>query len=357
MSETNETPQTQALQEEGYLMAYDKKAKKAKGVTGIDAEGNLKMEEPTDENQRQFMKVDKSGNILSNFGKNFLYQYNNPTGFLLYNISDTTKPAEAATQIETALQSQDDTVRKSLNHPRIYNDHHFNEREVDWEQAERYGITREGLGPRDKERMLQGKMSAGAYHITKESELGRDKGDAKLALFRDELGKVKFDLHFINQQLKVGDEFRGYKLTEEDIRNLNATGNLGHTPELVVDYSTRTSKPCYVSMDPVTHELFHMSKDRAILARQVKDHTFTKEEFEDYAAGREVGPITFTSANGKPCTTCVQISAAERGLEFLFERSTKLTQAQREGMAEERRSRQSQANNQRQKRGNSFKPR
>lgn len=34
------------------------------------------------------------------------------------------------------------------------------------------------------------------------TELGRQKGDAKLSLFRDENGAVKFDLHFIRQAPK-----------------------------------------------------------------------------------------------------------------------------------------------------------
>lgn len=40
MSDTNEALQNQVPQENaGYLMAYDKKDKKARGVTGIDARG------------------------------------------------------------------------------------------------------------------------------------------------------------------------------------------------------------------------------------------------------------------------------------------------------------------------------
>lgn len=42
MSDTNEALQNQVPQENaGYLMAYDKKDKKARGVTGIDAPGAI----------------------------------------------------------------------------------------------------------------------------------------------------------------------------------------------------------------------------------------------------------------------------------------------------------------------------
>ena len=206
------------------------------------------------------------------------------------------------------------------------------------------------------ETLLKGEQSATTFHISKESELGRDRGDAKLSLFRTEEGDVKFDLHFIRQALKVGEEYRGYKLTGEDISNLNTTGNLGHTPNLIVDYSTGETKPCYVSKDPITNEMFHMTKEHANLIHQVKDYRLTQNEFSDYEAGKEIGPITFTSSNGELVTASIQMSALKRGTEYLFERSTKLSQQQKDALAEERRNRQSQSEGQR-KSNNSIKPR
>ena len=92
MDQMNAAQQEQAEEHAGYLMAYDKKEKRAKGVTGIDADGNLTLEEAAGENRHHFMKVDRYGNILSNFGKNFMYQFNNPSNFLFYNMSKETKP-------------------------------------------------------------------------------------------------------------------------------------------------------------------------------------------------------------------------------------------------------------------------
>ena len=77
------------------------------------------------------------------------------------------------------------------------------------------------------ERLLQGRQSGIAYDISMNTELGRQKGDAKLSLFRDENGLAKFDLHFIRQAPKVGQEYRGYKLEEDVLDALNRTGNAG----------------------------------------------------------------------------------------------------------------------------------
>lgn len=356
MNEVNTTQQTQAEEYAGYLMAYDKKEKRAKGVTGIDTGGNLTLEEAAEENRHRFMKVDKYGNILSNFGKNFMYQFNNPSGFLFYNMPKETKPEVAAQQIEDCLHSDDESARRTLSTHRIYTEHMFNEREIDWQQAERYGITADQLRyGNNLERMLQGRQSTSLIPVRFESELGRQKGDAKLSLYRSEDGSVKFDVHFVRRALREGEEFRGYKLTADDVKNLNTTGNLGHTPELIVDYSTMETRPCYVSKDPLTNEMFGLRRDRANLVRRVKDYTLTEQEFNDYAAGKEV-KVTFTSANGKKITTGVQMSAAERGMEFLFERSTTLSQQDKEAMKQAHASRHAVRENRAAKRNNSLKP-
>ena len=113
---------------------------------------------------------------------------------------------QAKEKIEAAQEPQNEAVRRELASTRVYNNHRFNEREVNWEQAAKYGITPDGLkNAKDSlERMLQGKTSAIAFRVAKNSELGRENGDAKLSLFRDENGAVKFDIHYIRQLPRSG---------------------------------------------------------------------------------------------------------------------------------------------------------
>ena len=108
----------------------------------------------------------------------------------------------------------------------------------------------------------------------------------------------------------MGEDYRGYTLTEDDLKTLNQTGNLGKTVDMVIDYRTKETKPCYLSKDPVTNELFHMPVEQARVPRKAA------------LRGEEV-PIRFKSNNGNYYTTSIQMSAAERGVEFLWERSTK----------------------------------
>ena len=278
----------------------EKKEQKAKGVKGIAANGELETIDANEANKDQFIRVDQRGNFFTNFGKNFLYQYNNPGRYSLYNMPKETPVEQAKEKIEAAQKPQNEAVRRELASTRVYNNHRYNEREINWKQAGNYGITPDVLkNSKDSlERMLQGKSSAVAFHIAKPSELGRESGDAKLSLFRDENGAVKFDLHYIRQAPKVGEDYRGYTLTEDDLKTLNRTGNLGKTVDMVIDYRTKETKPCYLSKDPVTNELFHMPVEQARVPRKVKDYTLSKKEYEAAVRGEEV-PIRFKSNNGK----------------------------------------------------------
>ena len=56
-----------ATQEQGYLMAYDKKEQKAKGVKGIAANGELETLEANETNKDQFIRVDRKHSINSPF--------------------------------------------------------------------------------------------------------------------------------------------------------------------------------------------------------------------------------------------------------------------------------------------------
>lgn len=181
MNDVNLAPENkEATPEHGYLMAYDKKEQKAKGVKGIAANGELETLEANEANRDQFIKVDQRGNFFTNFGKNFLYQYNNPGRYSLYNMPKETLVEQAKEKIEAAQEPQNEAVRRELASTRVYNNHRFNEREVNWEQAAKYGITPDGLkNAKDSlERMLQGKTSAIAFRVAKNSELGRENGDA-----------------------------------------------------------------------------------------------------------------------------------------------------------------------------------
>ncbi len=91
---------------------------------------------------------------------------------------------------------------------------------------------------------------------------------------------------------RSGEDYRGHVLTEEDLKALNQTGNLGKAVDVVIDYRTKETKSCYLSKDPVTNELFHMPVEQARIPRKVKDYTLSPKEYDAAVRGEEV-PIRF----------------------------------------------------------------
>src|SRR5690606_34718828 len=100
MSEqTIENPQHYPEQLSDVLLVMDKEKKKIQAVTGVDENGNLKTVDATKKNQSQFMRVDKAGDVFSNFFSNFLRQIKDPTHFSFFKV-----PEKEA--VETAKQMQ-----------------------------------------------------------------------------------------------------------------------------------------------------------------------------------------------------------------------------------------------------------
>ena len=72
-------------------------------VKGIDKNGELETVPADKKNQNQFMRVDKQGDILSNFFSNFISQLKNPTRFNFFKV-----PQLLAVDIAAEMQKQID---------------------------------------------------------------------------------------------------------------------------------------------------------------------------------------------------------------------------------------------------------
>ena len=68
------------------LLVFDKEEKQLKAVKGIDEKGELKTAPADSKSLDDFMKVDKQGNMLSNFFSNFMRQVQNPSRFSFFKI-------------------------------------------------------------------------------------------------------------------------------------------------------------------------------------------------------------------------------------------------------------------------------
>lgn len=98
MSDTNqELPE----QFSDILLVLDQEKKEIRAVTGIDKNGNLETTEPKVQNQQEFLKVDKHGDMLSNFLSNYFRQAKNPTRFKFFSV-----PKKQVEQIAKVFKEQ-----------------------------------------------------------------------------------------------------------------------------------------------------------------------------------------------------------------------------------------------------------
>lgn len=101
MSDDTANKQEAPEQLSDILLVLDKQKNKIQAVTGIDENGKLNTSDPTKENQSQFMRVDKHGDLFSNFFSNFWRQLKNPTNFSFFKI-----PADEAVGAAKQMQNK-----------------------------------------------------------------------------------------------------------------------------------------------------------------------------------------------------------------------------------------------------------
>lgn len=308
----------QQEQEMNYLLTYDRRDQRLKGVTGIGSDNELETADPTSQNKHKFMRVDPHGNFFTNFGKNFEEQfnrkfpdsYNRPNEQSIYSVPDAETPEAAVDRIQTMHESQDPAVRKELNSSRIYNNNRFNACEIDLKAFGEHGVTQEALEKDDNlKKLILGKGSG-------ELEVGGE--PCRVFLKRDENGKVFPDIHFVQEKIDYTRPYFDHNFTEKNIAGLNSdTGNMGETALLTFKGET---KPCFVSQDTVTNELRFLPVSELHISEWLNGRKIPQDQYEKLKAGQETDPLKFKSATGKEYWTSLQVNAIDRGVEMLFDR-------------------------------------
>jgi hypothetical protein len=74
------------LKEQDILLVREKDGNELKVVTGQNADRTPKTALPKEENNPDFLKIDKHGNVLENFLENFMRQVKNPTHFEFFRV-------------------------------------------------------------------------------------------------------------------------------------------------------------------------------------------------------------------------------------------------------------------------------
>lgn len=331
------------------LLVFDKEKKTINAVKGIDENGELQTVPPKQEHNNDFLKVDKQGNALDNFLKNFFNQLKDPTRFSFFKVApeDTERTVKIIQEnIKNPTPAADEMLDKILIEPKDLkvenpkvsttqeqkpdtNKYFIDPNKINWDDLKNLGITKEQLEKsKALEPMLRGYKSPSTFPI--EANFGSMvmKTDARLSFRPDSEGNVVLAIHGIRKEPELDRPFFGHQFTDEDKKNLRETGNMGRIVD-VKNYRTGELVPSFISIDKQTNELVSMKASSLKLPDEIKGVKLDEKQKAALMEGKAVFLENMISAKNKPFSAFVQVNAEKRSLEFIFpEKEQKQTQQQ-----------------------------
>lgn len=331
------------------LLVFDKEKKTINAVKGIDENGELQTVPPKQEHNNDFLKVDKQGNALENFLKNFFNQLKDPTRFSFFKVApeDTERTVKIIQEnIKNPTPAADemlDKIRIEPKDPKVENPkestvqeqkpdtnkYFIDPNKINWDDLKNWGITKEQLEKsKALEPMLRGYKSPSTFPI--EANFGSMvmKTDARLSFRPDSEGNVVLAIHGIRKEPELDRPFFGHQFTDEDKKNLRETGNMGRIVD-VKNYRTGELVLSFISIDKQTNELVSMKASSLKLPDEIKGVKLDEKQKAALMEGKAVFLENMISAKNKPFSAFVQVNAEKRSLEFIFpEKEQKQTQQQ-----------------------------
>lgn len=342
MSEqTNENPQQYPEQLSDVLLVMDKEKKKIQAVTGVDENGNLKTVDATKKNQSQFMRVDRAGDLFTNFFSNFWRQLKDPTHFSFFKVpakeavetakemqkqvDDPTKEGEAVMakhEVKEPEQTQetktDVKVPQATTETQEKNDYRYKVEDVDWTYLAQFGIVKERLekdGQMDL--LLKGYKTNKVYPTSVNFGAVIMRSDARLGFQDGEDGKPVLMMYGVRHEPNLKSPFFGHEFTKEDRENLLKTGNMGRVVELT-NRKTGEKIPSIISIDHLTNEVIAFRQDRIKIPDEIKGVKLTEDQKQDLKDGKAIYLEGLDFKNSTNKNAHVQFNADKKYTEFLF---------------------------------------
>ncbi|SKA32928.1 Protein of unknown function [Chitinophaga eiseniae] len=350
MSEQNpEMPQA-SDQLSDILLVFDKEKMKIQAVKDIDKNGELRTVPPTKKNQNQFMRVDRHGDIFSNFFANFMSQLKNPTRFSFFKVpvheaiktakelqEHVNKPSEQGQELSKKLEVKNEP--KPANNPDMevtqtttppsaepqkvpeQRTARYQSEQVDWDSLAKFGLSKESLekaGVVDD--LLKGYKTNKLLPVTINTDKAVFRGEARLSLRTNDEGTVMAQLNGVRQEPELDLPFFGHKFTDEDKTNLRSTGNMGRVVDLT-NMKTGEKIPSYISIDRLTNEVVAYRTSTIKIPDEIKGVKLDDHQKQSLAEGKPTYIEGMVSAKNTPFNATLQVNADKGYIEFIFNRS------------------------------------
>lgn len=351
MSEQTIDQQQSPDQLSDILLVLDKEKKTIQAVKGIGKNGELETVDPTKKNESQFMKVDKHGDLFSNFFSNFLRQLKNPSHFNFFKV-----PANEAENMAEKIQKQVDSPTKAgeklLNEVEVKaenpqdhkqenqnnmetaqtkpetGEYRFKQEQIDWETMSNLGLSKDRLEKMNLlDPLLKGYKTNELVPISLNLGTAVTRMDARLSLQPNDNGQVVVAIHGIRKEPQLNFPFFGHEFSKEDKDNLLKTGNMGRVVDLN-NPKTGETIPSIISVDRLTNEVIALRVDRIKLPDEIKGVKLDEQQKQTLMEGKPLYLEGMVSKKGEPFSATVQFNADKRYVEFMFDRTNKNVQSQ-----------------------------
>lgn len=330
------------------LLVRVKDQQKVRAVKGVDDNGNMQTVSPIRRNQNQFMRVDKHGDLFSNFFSNFLNQIKDPSSFSFFKV-----PLESSIDIgkemNERLSNHDPSVLEQLekytvkDENKVSNEnsnnmentqktqktqesgtemqYRYDPKKIDWEMMSNIGLSERELIERNMlDPLLKGYKTNDLVPLVLKVGAAEARMDARLSLKTNELGDVVIAIHGIRKEPNLKYPLFNHEFTEEDKKNLLQTGNMGRVVDMVNPKSGEII-PSIVSLDRLTNEVVALAAHKIKIPDEIKGVKLNEFQKQTLLEGKPLYLESMISKKGTEFDATVQFNADKRYVEFLFDRS------------------------------------
>jgi len=318
-------------------------------VKGTDQDGNLQKFPPDEKRDNdQLIRVDKHGDLFSNFFSNFYRQLKNPSHFNFFKVSefdavntakDLQQYVDQASPEEKEKLKEYEVLPKNTNPLKNQNtmenntdnqEYRFQPEQIDWKTMEKFGLTQEKLEKMNAmDPLLRGFKTNNLIPITINLGTAVSKMDVRLSLQTADNGEVAVNLHGIRKEPNYNLKFLGHEFTDEDRKNLKESGNMGRVVDLV-NPKTDEIIPSVISRDRLTNELVAYRAEYIKIPDEIKGIKLDDHQKQTLLEGKPLYLEGMTSKKGELFDATVQFNADKRYVEFIFNNNQNQQQSQQQ---------------------------
>ena len=321
------------LKDQDILLVREKGSNELK-VANTSTGGKVNTAGVNDENP-DFLRIDKNGNAFENFYENFKRQMKNPTHFEFFKIP-AEQFQEVVQKLQEAFKEPDKPENKSFidmhriepeafskkqqqtQSPQLSSTTNaINENKVDWSQFERIGISRETLEKTGNLEKLLNYQKTDLLPIAIKFDDYTIRTDARIGMREMPDGRLAPSIHAIRKEIELERPYFNVHLSEQDKQNLQKTGNLGRIAE--AEFKPGEKTPVFLSVDKQTNELVAVRANRVKIPETIKGVELNEGQKKELSQGKAVWIEGMTSQNGKEFSAYLQFNADKRGFEFRFD--------------------------------------